>query len=223
MPETNAEGPSTGANIDGIPDFAASIRSAMQNWRDNAQARMPGYRDRIVHVRVQDGEGGLNLNMTPDAITALAERGGLAGVKVGDRFTPNSGDGSELTWENHRWLRLRSSLAAFEELLERMLVGYIGDHHADELAGVAPWYTAVSPPADQRSYRDILGSTQSYLPFSQEQAARLPASLDALADLAKDWLGPRAQDCESDGEQSSPSFHHGSPRPEPELRIAPRI
>lgn len=223
MPETNAEEPSAGTTIDGIPAFAASIRGAMQNWRDNAQARMPGYRDRIVHVRVQDGEGGLNLNMTPEAISTLANRGGEAGIKVGGRFTPNSGDPSELTWENHRWLRLRSSLAAFEELLERMLVGYIGDHHTDELAGVAPWYTGVSPPADQRSYRDILGSTQSYLPFSPGQADRLPASLEALADLAKDWLGPRAKNCEPDGEQKSPSFHYDSPRPEPELRIAPRI
>ena len=29
-------------------DFAIAIKDAMQNWRDNAQARMPGYRERVI-------------------------------------------------------------------------------------------------------------------------------------------------------------------------------
>lgn len=223
MPETNDEGPSRGVEITGLPGFAASIRGAMQNWRDNAQAGMPGYRDRIVHVRVQEGEGGLNLNMAREAITALADRGAVAGAKVGGRFRPDSGDATELTWANHRWLRLRSSLAAFEELLERFLVGYVGDHHPDELSEAAPWYIGVNPPPDQGSYREVLGSPQTYLAFAPEQAERLPAILEELADVAKSWLGPRARTCEADGDQSAPSFHFGSPRPEPELRISPRI
>ena len=36
----------------------------MQNWRDNAQSQLPGFRDRIVKIKLGPEEGGLNLNMT---------------------------------------------------------------------------------------------------------------------------------------------------------------
>jgi hypothetical protein len=40
---------------------------------------MPGYRDRVVHVKLAEDEGGLNLSMPPKIIEALGERGELAG------------------------------------------------------------------------------------------------------------------------------------------------
>src|SRR5439155_23097721 len=45
--------------------FLSAILAAMQNWSDNTQARLPGYRDRIATVTLTDEEGGLNLNMPP--------------------------------------------------------------------------------------------------------------------------------------------------------------
>ena len=44
-------------------EFAISIKDAMENWRDNTQARMPGFRERIIHIKLSSGEGGLNLAM----------------------------------------------------------------------------------------------------------------------------------------------------------------
>ena len=54
-----------------IPDvweFAKTILYTMQNWVDNAQMRLPGYRDRVVHVLLAEDEGGMNLAMSPTLI-----------------------------------------------------------------------------------------------------------------------------------------------------------
>ena len=40
----------------------------MQNWVDNQQTRVPGYRDRIVHISHTDNEGGMNLAMPPEVL-----------------------------------------------------------------------------------------------------------------------------------------------------------
>jgi len=39
--------------------FLWSIVRTMQNWVDNTQTRVPGYRDRIVHISHTDAEGGM--------------------------------------------------------------------------------------------------------------------------------------------------------------------
>lgn len=51
----------------------------MQNWRDNLQMPVPGYRDRIVHISHSDREGGLNLKMDADVIKTMIKRGERAG------------------------------------------------------------------------------------------------------------------------------------------------
>src|SRR5688500_16302680 len=70
--------------------LGASIHT-MQNWNDNMQARVPGFRDRIVHISHTHDEGGLNLNMDAAVVQRLADRGAAAGEKVVDRFVHKSG------------------------------------------------------------------------------------------------------------------------------------
>jgi hypothetical protein len=43
--------------INGFLEFGAAILDTMQNWMDNAQTRVPGYRDRIVLVKHTKEEG----------------------------------------------------------------------------------------------------------------------------------------------------------------------
>ena len=54
--------------------FISALVNAMQSWNDNTLRRMPGVRDRVVRVRLDAGEGGINLNMEPEVIDRLAER-----------------------------------------------------------------------------------------------------------------------------------------------------
>lgn len=58
----------------------------MQNWNDNTVRLMPGFRDRVARVRLEDGEGGMNLNMEPHIIEDLAERGEEAANELIRRF-----------------------------------------------------------------------------------------------------------------------------------------
>lgn len=55
--------------------FISAIINTMQNWNDNTVRLMPGFRDRVARVRLEDGEGGMNLNMEPHIIEDLVERG----------------------------------------------------------------------------------------------------------------------------------------------------
>ena len=76
------------------------IANAMQNWNDNTQARLAGVRDRVVRVRLEKNEGGMNLNMPKEVIEDVAKRGGEAADKLIARFLdspPPDGWGSMRT------------------------------------------------------------------------------------------------------------------------------
>ena len=144
VPTSNGDGQSewwnrfdASAGLTSILGFVGAITDAMQNWVDNGQLKVPGYRDRVVHVSLDTEEGGLNLNMSPDVIRRLGVRGQLAAAKLARRFSPD-GDGTVLTWDNHRWVRYRSAMNVLERLLTQIRRRY-------------------DAPADgQRSYADLV-------------------------------------------------------------------
>ncbi|MBD5636052.1 MAG: patatin-like phospholipase family protein, partial [Candidatus Eremiobacteraeota bacterium] len=121
MPASNAAGTlPTFAKITSLPSFLSGVLDAMQNWNDNTQTRLPGYRDRIVTVLLSDKEGGLNLDMPPDILEKLRLRGAAAGKLIADRFSDPSvldPDKVGMNWENHRWLRYRSSMRSIKTYL----------------------------------------------------------------------------------------------------------
>ncbi|MGO8937987.1 MAG: hypothetical protein ACLP3C_11555 [Mycobacterium sp.] len=90
-----------------VGDFVGALLNTMQNWADNMQALVPGYRDRIVAVEHTKVEGGMNLDMPPGIITDLAQRGRYAGLRT-DFFD----------FTNHRWVRFRSLLQTLKDLIE---------------------------------------------------------------------------------------------------------
>jgi hypothetical protein len=116
-----AQARDTWKEIDTMFSFFVAIKDAMQNWRDNVQARLPGYRERVIHVKLADGEGGLNLGMTQPKIDELNARGRSAGERLVELFAP-SGEppASAIGWEEHRWTRLR----VFLSVLDRFLRGF---------------------------------------------------------------------------------------------------
>ena len=63
--------PGAGGLIDRrLGAFLGGIVRTMQNRVDDAQLRMPGQRDRVVHVSLTEDQGGMNLTMDPKAIDA---------------------------------------------------------------------------------------------------------------------------------------------------------
>jgi predicted acylesterase/phospholipase RssA len=107
--------------------FLSSIVRTMQNRVDEAQMRVPGYRDRVAHVSMEKDEGGLNLTMPKPMIESLTARGRAAAGRLIEAYTPPDEAGRVITWDNHRWVRLRSSLSVFEDLHGGFVEGYEGE------------------------------------------------------------------------------------------------
>lgn len=119
-PTTSASGIHLPAvEMTSVGGFISALLDTMQNWSDNSQMIMPGFRDRIVRVRLQPNEGGMNLLMPPETISLLASRGELAGEKLTQ------------SWDlrRHQRIRFRSALASLNGVFQ-------GAHNAHDPAYV---------------------------------------------------------------------------------------
>jgi predicted acylesterase/phospholipase RssA len=180
--------------------FAQAVVRTMQNRVDEAQMRVPGYRDRVVHIGFTEREGGMNLTMPPDVISALTARGRHAGVKLIDRFARPPATPSSLSWDSHRWTRYRSTLAAVAEI-----VGQV-----DKAFHVVP-----EVPGD-RTYEELAarprGKHPRAYPWARDEQRRLGAdfteALGAAAGVATD--------------AEPETLEEDAPRPRPQARIVPR-
>lgn len=184
--------------------FFMALFDTARNWGDTQLALHPGFRDRIVTIRMFPGEGGMNLKMPPEDIENLSLRGEMAGQLLAARFAgttggidPQSGKPIRLTWNNHRWVRFRAFMAAHERTLQQL----------DKA-----WRTG-KPPED---FDTLLASSAttppSYAWGSQTQFENSKARVEALLAVAA----------------STPCFdppgrgRGGAPRPPLQLRPMPR-
>ena len=236
MPRTNSGGIlewwarwPDGQGLRSVMKFLRAIVDSMQNWVDNQQTRVPGYRDRIVHISHTDDEGGMNLAMPPETLRRLAERGRCAGERLVDYYTnpPENGPGRAVSdsagpepggprvvsWENHRWIRLRTSLALVSGAIQSMSAQFDDDYAADLDApiGSAPGYPFRN--LDQQALAQALmnRSSTSLTPGDGEPRVTLPTGLRELADAIRE--------VESRG--PNVPLDVGRPRPAPVFRIAP--
>ena len=136
----DTDGATAHKEIDGPAAFAGQIKDTMQNWRDNLQAELPGFRDRICDVRFAPGKGGLNLRMQLPAIKALMQRGHEAGGILAQALpmTPPPGSPTRL-WSEH-------CLKRFEILmrLEQQGLKAVAERSVDFLAALAGG--GITPP-----------------------------------------------------------------------------
>lgn len=189
-----------------VGGFIRAVVNTGFSWRDALQLSVPGYRDRVVHISLSPGEGGLNLNMPACIIDDLSKRGARAGTLLTERFGDTPPANVELTWDNHRWVRYRASMAALEKHLEALHKGYTTTQEGQRSYRDLVTRSADDPPS---SYR---WKTQSKngepVKTQQEYAQEITDLLVALADKI---------------EQSEEDFQRGSPRPRPEIRIVPDV
>jgi hypothetical protein len=130
-----------GSSAHQIGGFVGALIDSMQSWRDNLAARMPGYRNRIVHIAQKPSEGGLNLSMDPEVIKKLSDRGQLAGVKLRTEFDFN----------NHVWVRYRVFVSSLWEEVRKFARAY--EEPMPQDAAAWKWIRGDAPPPPFPSYK----------------------------------------------------------------------
>jgi hypothetical protein len=93
--------------MNGLLPFVNSIMHTSRSYRDTLQSQLLSYRDRIVQIRFEPHEGGLNLSMMADTIRNIQQKGATASEKICNYFQI----------EHHQWNRL----LVLMELMERQL------------------------------------------------------------------------------------------------------
>jgi hypothetical protein len=184
---------SSDASLAAIGSYLGAIVNTMQNWRDMLQRAAPGARERVFTICHTAQEGGLNLDMDPDAIDAMARSGTLAADAIAEAFlAPPGTPPADDDWQHHRWVRLRLLLPVLREFLERLACG--------TQAGAPPIqsFLTVTPPLMRRSHE-------------LNQASRA-AGWSLLQDLSTASQNAASQ---------HPDFERTAPRPSGELRVTP--
>ncbi|SPH17476.1 hypothetical protein DEA8626_00999 [Defluviimonas aquaemixtae] len=145
--------------LDGLAKFGWALLGTAKDWQDTLQARLPGYRERNVHILLKPNEGGLNLNMDPEVIKRIASYGGFAAGALLNSFD----------FDEHRKLRASVAMPKVADMLKQV---------KEKLEGA---------PAGAAPYRDLLASpTPAALPDigpAWQKDVLLPF-MEGLADLS---------------------------------------
>jgi predicted acylesterase/phospholipase RssA len=194
MPKTNSQGRLRAfASIQGLPSFFGSILSTMQNWNDDEQSKLPGYRDRIATIALHPDEGGLNLRMPASVMSALENRGARAGEELRNHFVQPSDlsiTDTAMNWENHRWLRFRTTMAALSHYLRGWDRGF------------------TLPISGDVPYEKLLQSTTGLPVHSYPIPSAQRDSYSHLVDVVAN---------DASGVSQNPVLETGTPQPDPRL------
>jgi predicted acylesterase/phospholipase RssA len=178
----------------GVSGFIGAIIGTALDWNDSLLRKLPGYRERVVHIGLPPNEGGLNLNMSAADIIALSGAGERAAEEVVRQFLGPSTAFRFNAWELHRWVRMRSMLAATRQQLLR-------------LSEQSPARTHAYP-----AYRDLPKSVPQPPPsFAAAAAAQ-------QAELLMDGLTELMARVEADSPVQK--LNENAPEPAPKLRMS---
>jgi predicted acylesterase/phospholipase RssA len=132
----------------GLLGFLMSIVNTAKDWQDTLQTKLPGYAERIVEIRLNDKEGGMNLNMDEKTVQRLVDLGKQAGEQLVGDFNFNE----------HRWRRVLSFMTVMEDELVTLAKNYAkpppGGEHADlTLPELITDYMPVSYKSNSKTWR----------------------------------------------------------------------
>jgi predicted acylesterase/phospholipase RssA len=183
------------AGLGAAGGLLGAIFDAAQNWTDNLQTFVPGLRDRIVHVYLEPDQGGLNLDMSDDVVATLSDYGKQAARKLIEHFVEGKDGGkpTRMTWDNHRWIRYRSTMAQLEEFLSDFAESSAQPEPGDRT------YAALiqRPPHDPQIGYDLTAAQRAGAPGETADVQRLGTAM------------------------AGKLMHEGAPKPTPALRVRP--
>ncbi|APR78347.1 RpoH suppressor [Minicystis rosea] len=98
--------------IEGLFHLLYAMLNTAQSGRDNMQLELASYRERVAHVYLQPGEGGLNLNMKHETLVKLGKKGeDAARTFLGHNEQP------AFDFDEHRWVRMLQLMDHLERQL----------------------------------------------------------------------------------------------------------
>lgn len=107
---------SQGNPVTSVLSFGLSILEAARGWFDNSLIPLPGYVERVAHVPLDAGQGGLNLRMEDTQIAALIGKGVAAGTLLLERFALGTRPAG-WTWDTYKATRFITLATDLEALL----------------------------------------------------------------------------------------------------------
>ena len=161
---------------DKLLGFVGGIFYSAKDWNDRSAMRLPGVRDRIAHVTLEH-MGGLNLRITGQEIMALAGKyGAPAGRKLARKFIDQHRNRPAPAWEEHRWVRFNTFLAALRERIEAIRDATENRRYGEAMTARIQDATRKAPLAGPDPAGRIL---------KQEEADDLARLLESLQELER--------------------------------------
>jgi deferrochelatase/peroxidase EfeB/predicted acylesterase/phospholipase RssA len=159
-----------------LAGFLVSLWLAAWRWNDTTMMRMPGVRDRVVRIFLEEGEGGVNIKMSKQAIDALAQK---YGEPAAGAFLRKFADDGSPGWPEHRWVRFNRLLIALRQQIEGFKFAADLDRYTQPLSAQIE---------ESRKTAPLRGSARGCpLPSEEslrdEQAREMEALLAALSEL----------------------------------------
>ncbi|OLE96211.1 MAG: hypothetical protein AUG75_23130 [Cyanobacteria bacterium 13_1_20CM_4_61_6] len=183
-------------NLNSLLSFAQAIFGTAQNYRDTLQANLPSYRERIVQIRLNKDEGGLNLAMPKAIIDKVVSKGQEAGATL---CKPN-----EFNFDHHVWVRFLVLMAQLEDQIlgmQEVLKSPDFEHRLEQQLKMS-----LDPESRYPYWKDA--------PWTENVAPRVAAMLD----LIKHWnISPL------DDQKNPCFFRKDAPLPRPVLRVTPEV
>ena len=202
----------------GLGSFLNTLLNTARFWSDNEMLVAPGVRDRVVHVALRDDEGGLNLDMDAKVIADLDQRGRAAGLLISARFDPlaghdpETGEPNRQMFPNHRWVRYRNFMAAFEDLSRRFATARRKSDDAASQRGESPLNDMIAGQAQEALGYPAPVAARNYYRQTTDDLERLAL---AMADVTR--ADPRASF--DAGFVSGGARARGGAAPRPKMRV----
>jgi len=158
-----------------LTGFLVSLWLAAWRWNDMTMMRIPGVRDRVVRIFLEEDEGGVNIKMPKKGIQDLTTKYGKpAAAAFIKKFAVDESPG----WPEHSWVRFNVLLTALRKRVEGITSAMHWDRHTQPLDKAI---------ADSLTKAPLRGSHGAKAPSEEklrpEQANELEALLAALSEL----------------------------------------
>ena len=203
--------------IDGLADFLRAVFETAQSYRDNAQAGLPSYRERIVQIFMDKTEGGLNLDMPSEIVQGLQKKGQLATEELLARYPDNRGH----AFAEHQWVRMHVLMAELERHLMEVRSRF---SKGEWKAGLQKRFASLF---EAQLHNRKQGTSPWYRSQDEAWCAEASQRIEALLKLIEAWEVSQQRWEETLRQEGKPVpqgfFTEHPPRPRGMLKVTPDL